>query len=126
MRLKAGYKETDVGPIPEDWEDTWRYSVGARYQLNEKVTLRTGVAYDETPIKNKYKRTPRIPGNDRTWLSFGGGYRISDRTKIDFAYTHIFVDDTKMENTDESFGSTLKGEYEADVNLYSMQVTFNF
>ncbi|MBW2713148.1 MAG: TonB-dependent receptor, partial [Deltaproteobacteria bacterium] len=80
--------------IPEDWEDSWRYSVGARYQ-RDKLTLRTGVAYDESPIKGKTERTPRIPGNDRTWLSFGIGYQILDNTKLDFGYSHLFVDDTK-------------------------------
>ncbi len=111
--------------IPEDWEDSWRYSVGARYQ-RDKLTLRTGVAYDETPIKGKIERTPRIPGNDRTWLSFGIGYQILDNAKLDFGYSHLFVDDTKIENTDASFGHTVKGEYEADVNIYSLQVTYNF
>ncbi len=111
--------------IPEDWEDTYRYSVGARYQ-RDKLTLRTGVAYDETAIKGKIERTPRIPGNDRLWLSFGIGYQIFDRTKLDFGYSHLFVDDTDIQNTDASFGHTVKGEYDASVNIYSLQVTYNF
>lgn len=111
--------------LPEDWEDSYRYSIGARYQPSKLWTLRTGVAYDETPIKGRKERTARIPGNDRTWLSFGAGYRLSDQSKIDIGYTHLFVDDTKIDNVD-AFGHTLKGEYEADVNIYSVQFTYNF
>ncbi len=122
VKFKSGQP---TSTIPEDWDDSYRYSIGARYQ-RDKLTLRTGVAYDETPIKGREERTPRIPGNDRTWLSFGVGYQILENTKLDFGYAHLFVDDTKIENTDASFGHTVKGEYEATVDIYSLQVTYNF
>jgi long-chain fatty acid transport protein len=81
---------------PEDWEDSWRYSLGLEYSPGSAWTWRAGVAFDETPIPNAELRTPRIPGEDRTWLSFGFSYEASDNMSIDFAYAHLFVDDARI------------------------------
>jgi long-chain fatty acid transport protein len=55
----------------EAWEDSYRYSLGVRYQPDVSWTYRFGVAYDETPIPNKECRTPRVPDEDRLWLAVG-------------------------------------------------------
>jgi len=112
--------------IPEDWENNYRYSFGANYKLGDKLTLRGGIAYDQTPIKSATDRTPRIPGNDRTWLSFGAGYKISTDMTIDVGYSHLFISDTDINNTDASFGHTVKGTYQADVDILSAQASFKF
>ncbi len=112
--------------IPENWDNNWRYAIGINYKSSEKWTFRTGVAYDETPIPSASDRTPRIPGNDRTWLSFGFGYTLSTDMSLDVGYSHLFVDDTPINNTDPSFGHTLTGEYDADVNILSAQLNMQF
>jgi long-chain fatty acid transport protein len=114
----------------EAWEDTFRYSVGADFKLNEKIILRTGVAYDETPVPNPQRRTPRIPGNDRTWLSFGITYEMSPALIMDVGYSHLFVNDTKINNTLETslppLNATINGTYEASVDILSAQLTWNY
>jgi len=112
--------------IPEDWQNNYRFSLGASYKADDKLTYRAGIALDQTPIKSPEARTPRIPGQDRTWLSFGVGYKLSSEMSIDVGYSHLFVDDTKINNTDASFGHTVKGTYEADVNILSAQASFKF
>ena len=56
--------------LPFQYSDGWFYSVGAEYQLNPQLALRAGVAYEKSPITDQV-RTPRLPDNDRTWLSVG-------------------------------------------------------
>ncbi|HJX57693.1 MAG TPA: outer membrane protein transport protein, partial [Thiobacillus sp.] len=51
-------------PTEENWSDSYRYSLGANYRLNDKLTLRGGVAFDETPVSDAF-RTARIPDEDR-------------------------------------------------------------
>jgi long-chain fatty acid transport protein len=113
----------------EDWDDTNRYSFGLDYQYSNKMILRTGVALDETPVPSSERRTPRLPGNDRTWLSFGLSYLINPQMSVDFGYSHLFVDDAKIENVYESdfatLEHTLQGEYEADVDILSAQLNWN-
>lgn len=112
---------------PEKWDDTWRYSVGASYDYNESLVLRGGLAFDETPMKDNY-RTPRIPGNDRFWVSFGAGYKFNESLVIDFAYSHLFVDDAKInlvsaENTTKGY---LTGSFENSVDIASIQINYKF
>jgi len=109
----------------EDWDDTFRYSVGFDYQYSDKMVLRSGLAYDETPIPSPERRTARIPGNDRTWLSFGLTYMLDDQSSIDVGYSHLFIDDTEINNTLETINSglnaTLTGTYTASVDILSVQ-----
>lgn len=111
---------------PEEWEDAWRYSLGLEYRPGSAWTFRGGVAFDETPIPSPELRTPRIPGEDRTWVAFGASYAASDNLSIDVAYAHLFVDDARINNTDASFGYTLTGDYENSVDIVSAQVSYRF
>jgi len=110
---------------PENWEDSYRFAIGASYKTSDAMVLRVGLAQDQTPIPSAEDRTARIPGDERTWLSLGMGYDIDEKTTIDVGYSHLFVDDVKINNTD-GFGHTLIGEYEADVDILSVQGTFKF
>ena len=110
------------------YRNTSRYSVGAIYKPEGKLLYRGGLAYDETPIRSAETMTPRIPGNDRTWLSFGVGYVPAESWSLDFAYSHLFISNTQINNgpTSASSGTTLTGEYESSVDILSAQATFNF
>ena len=102
-------------------------SAGLNYQQSEQLTLRAGVAYDEDPVPSTQLRTPRIPGSDRTWVSFGLGYKFNDKSQLDFGYAHLFVDDTPIDNASESAGgTTIRGVFETSVNLFSAQFTYKF
>jgi len=116
----------------ENWDDSMRYSVGATYKPNETCVLRAGLAFDETPIPDEH-RTPRIPGTDRTWLALGAGYTTGP-WGFDFAFVHLFVDDSKIQQTidvpaptDENFSrGNLVGEFENGVEILSAEVTYKF
>jgi long-chain fatty acid transport protein len=122
--------EFDVGAqgpstTPENWDDSLRIAFGANYKLNDKWLLRFGAALDETPIPSAADRTPRIPGNDRKWLTFGASYKGPGKVSFDMGFAHLFVSDTKIRNAD-SAGHTLIGEYSADVNILSFQANWNY
>lgn len=130
LEFESGIAGSSSSTTTENWDDTWRYSLGATYQATEALKLRTGVAFDETPISDEY-RTPRIPGEDRLWLSLGAGYQFTENLSMDVAYTHLFVDDSKMEKTatpgteDEGRGTVI-GEFENSVDIASLQLSYSF
>ena len=123
--LRIGYDSNQPDSVvDENWDDVMRYSVGVDYRMNSAWTFRGGVAYDETPIPDARHRTPRIPGEDRTWVSVGLGYQINQSFGVDVGYAHLFVDDPKINHTSTSAGN-INGEYDADVNILSAQLVWN-
>jgi long-chain fatty acid transport protein len=107
------------------WEDVWRLSLGLSYYQSDRLTLRTGVAYDQAPVPNPVLRTPRLPDNDRIWVSVGASYRINNKMSADFGYTHLFIDDTNIARTN-STGATLIGEYESEADIISLGFNYIF
>jgi long-chain fatty acid transport protein len=65
--------------LPENFKDTWRYAAGVNYQYSDKVVLRAGVAYDQSPV-NDTDRSVRLPDSDRTWLSVGTRYKWTTKS----------------------------------------------
>jgi long-chain fatty acid transport protein len=134
----SSFKELRVtydNPVQPDtlsvqaWEDVIRLSAGVNYKLNNKLTLRTGMAFDEEAIPSAQRRTARIPGNDRTWLSFGAGYKVNKNLSFDVGYAHLFLDETPIDNINpESLGTALeiRGEFEPSVDILSAQVNWAF
>ena len=109
----------------EDWENSMRYGLGVEYKANDRWSWRAGVAYDETPIPNAQRRTPRIPDSDRTWLALGASYHYSDNIILDAAYTHIFMKDTSIDDTDAN-GNQLIGRYKNSVDIVGVQLRWLF
>ncbi len=120
---------------PEEWDNSIRFAVGTTYRVNDKISLRGGVSFDETPVPDKELRTPRIADEDRIWLAFGGSYSLSDSASIDIGYTHIFVDDPEIDYTAGPHATPepgalpetiLKGTYDASVDIISVQFNMAF
>lgn len=109
--------------IPERWEDTKRYSLGANYRLSESLLLRMGAAYDESPVPSDALRSPRIPDEDRKWLSAGLSGKLSERIQWDLAYVHVFVDDPVIDNDSHSAGQHLIGSIDATVDIVSFGIS---
>jgi long-chain fatty acid transport protein len=111
--------------VQQQWNDSFRYSGGVTYTLNDAWKFRAGGAFDESPVANRF-RTPRIPDADRTWVTFGINHRISSAGTIDLSYVHVFVDDGPIDKRGESDGSRLLGNFESSVDALSLQYTHQF
>lgn len=112
------------------YKNTNRYSAGVNYHHNPQWLLRAGLAYDETPIRSPETTSARIPGNNRTWLSLGAGWTPASTWSVDVGYSHLFINDTKINNggptNASTSGATLTGEYKSRVDIFSVQGTFKF
>ncbi|CAM5533933.1 Long-chain fatty acid transport protein OS=Stutzerimonas stutzeri OX=316 GN=CXK95_12260 PE=3 SV=1 [Stutzerimonas stutzeri] len=80
-----------LDPIIEeqDWHDTWSYALGAAFKLNQQWTLRSGLAFDQSPTNNTH-RSPRIPSGDRTAVSFGVAWNPTADVTVDLAYSYLW------------------------------------
>jgi long-chain fatty acid transport protein len=116
-----------VAKLDFQWHDGWFFALGAEYDLSPKVTLRTGVAYEISPIQNASERLLQLPDADRWWASLGGTYKWSDTMSFDFAYTHIFVEDADVDRFPSSTNPSLAvlrlmGTAESSVDIISASI----
>jgi long-chain fatty acid transport protein len=84
-----------VTDLPLNYKDGYFYSLGFDYKLNNQLTLRAGLAYEESPIDTEIRST-RLPDNDRIWASVGASYQWNSKLSFDVAYTHIFAKETDI------------------------------
>ena len=107
--------------IAADWDDAWFASGGAEYDYNDRLTVRGGVAYEESPIQRAEQRLTVVPDTNRIWLSGGATYKFNEMIDVDLAYTHIFYGDctfTRETAIDETL--TLTGDVETSVDIVAV------
>lgn len=116
-----------LSSTPENFKNTYRYGLGAIYRPGGAWTFKAGVAFDQTPV-NDTDRTPRLPDQDRTWLSFGAKYGISNDSALDVGYAHLFIKDASI---NQNAGSTagfglIQGTYTGSVDIFGVQFSQRF
>ena len=75
-----------------NYRDGWFYSIGAEYAYNPWLTLRTGIAYETSPIRDS-TRDILLPDSNRIHLGAGASYKYSDQVTVDIGYSHLFFQD---------------------------------
>lgn len=118
LRLVNVATGATIEDIQANWNDGWFFSGGLEYDYSPDITLRTGVAYEISPVDAPEKRLPGIPDADRVWLSLGGTYKWSEATSFDVAYTHVFLEDSTFTQP-ASIGVQLSGNVESSVDIIS-------
>lgn len=108
-----------------NYEDTVLYALGFEWYPCTNLTLRSGFAYDETPIKSDLFRTPRIPDNDRYILSGGLRWSATRWMDVDLAYAHFFLNDLRSDFGDGQ-GHELIGRYAVQADIVSAAVTIRW
>ena len=85
-----------------NWHGAWSFAVGGEYDLSPVLTLRSGVAYELSPIQNATERLIQLPDSDRWWVSVGASYKWNEKLSLDFAYNHMFYDVVPFDRTPTS------------------------
>lgn len=76
--------------LPLNYHDGYTYSVGGEYDWSPAITVRGGIAYEQSPIDFS-NRSVRLPDGDRLNVSVGGSYRWSEKLTLNIAYSHLFL-----------------------------------
>lgn len=116
-----------IGTTVENWRDGWYFSAGAEYAYSDTLTLRGGVAYEKSPVPDA-TRTPRVPDNDRYWLSIGATYKFSDMMTAHVAYSHVFMDDGNINLTAGGVPPlpALSASFEQSLDIVSAGLTIDW
>lgn len=106
------------------YRDTTFASIGAEYRYNDKLTLRAGLATDQSPVTDGI-RDVRVPDTDRKWLSLGATYRASESAEYSFGYTHLFLDEPEVSLVSAT-GSTVQGKYDVGTDIVAFSAAYYF
>lgn len=99
---------------PRNYKDSSTYRFGVQYAALDKLDLRLGYYFDESPVQSGYF-APETPRNDSHGFTGGFSYQVSSKVAIDASFAYLrFAEvdesyDHYQENGQEvSFGGTYK------------------
>jgi long-chain fatty acid transport protein len=84
------------------WKDTFKYSIGGTYRLNQDIKLRAGYMFDQSPTQDAADVLTTLPDNDRQWLSVGANWKLGANDSLDFAYSYILIRDRDVNRSYDS------------------------
>ena len=131
-RFKELHATFDDGELAfhkdEKYRSNSRYALGATYNVNDKLTLRAGIAYDEAAAPTEHA-SASIPDTDRMWYSVGATYKFTPNLSIDAGFAHLRG--KKIHFTEnQSIGglATVTANYtsKASANLYGLNLNYSF
>lgn len=135
VRIKRSSGKEGDQVIHQKWKDTYRVAMGMNYKVNDAFMLRSGVAYEQSPVPGDEDRHVALPDSDRYWFSLGGNYKLSKASSVDFAYSYIYFKDAKVNYKDgcassgtscTGNGETTKGSYKTNMHLLGVQYNYQF
>lgn len=110
-----------------NWSNSWYWGAGVNYQLNPDWLLRTGIAYEQSPVTTAFL-TPRLPVNDKYFISFGASHSLSDQLSMDFSYIHEFFQDANsnlgFDDPNNFFRGSLNAGYEVGLDAVALSFTY--
>jgi len=134
--LNIEFPGTDEGAevIRQQWKNTARLSIGASYAYSAELTLRAGLAYDQSPVKAALAH-PALPDGDRKQISAGGKWKLDAHSSIDFAYSYVDVRKVTVDYTNDCSplnagctgnGESTKGTFQTHVSLVGIAYNYQF
>ena len=131
--LNVYFNEAELGIAPikaeKNYKNAMTYRIGASYKATERLDVRAGVYFDQSPIrKNLYN--PETPGMNKLGISAGLTFEPYKNLQIDVAFLYIqgFDRDGKypyknvVTGQDESFG----GKYKSTAFTPSIGLAYRF
>ncbi|BBE74728.1 OmpP1/FadL family transporter [Oharaeibacter diazotrophicus] len=108
-----------------EYKDGWFFSLGGEYAWNDQLTLRAGGAFELSPVEDEH-RSMRLPDNDRFWASIGATYKVSENLSLDASYSHLFVEDGKIDVNTSLGTNYYGGTAESDIDIFAVSLRYSF
>ncbi|MGH8281649.1 MAG: outer membrane protein transport protein, partial [Gammaproteobacteria bacterium] len=72
-------------------------------------------------------RTARLPDTDRKWVAVGASWKVSDHSKWDIGYAHLFINNhVPFSQLDGSSGDYISGQFKGDADILGLQYIYKF
>ena len=119
--------------LDQRWKDTSSVRFGTKFNVDKKLQLRAGIAWDESPVPAQ-TLSPAIPSADILTLNGGLGYALGN-FNIDLGYMAVFYQTRRVTNNTLETGNNAAAlpfpiggsdKYEAFQNFVSLQLRYRF
>lgn len=125
---EIGEPITDIQvTIPQRYRNTWNLAVGGEYNATDRITLRAGVGYDQTPLRGAY-RDVRLPDNDRYIVALGGHFQATKCVGVDLGWLHVFFNEVNVNPVPQQIGIetvSTNGKASGGADVYGAQITWD-
>lgn len=101
-------KPQDSSTLRQDWSNTWTFGLGAEYHVTERLPVRLGLKFDQTPVPDN-RVGPASPVNDRYAGTIGAGYTFENGLRADLAYQYTELPERDAPDSDKH----LPGSYDS-------------
>ena len=113
--------------IENRWKDTYLLAFGGDLRLTDRWTIRGGVAYETSPIRDAEYRTSIIPDADRWWFACGATYKFTENFQWDVSFAHLHGVHERNLYAKEGDRSSKVGRYRhLDAYLLGTQFVYKF
>ncbi|WP_342135433.1 OmpP1/FadL family transporter [Haemophilus influenzae] len=128
-KLYARYNDGKVAFDKElQYSNSSRVAFGGTYDIDDKLTLRAGVAYDQAA--SRHYRSASIPDTDRTWYSLGATYSFTPNFSVDFGYAYLKGKKVNFKEEEtlvkDQLIATANYTSKAHANLYGLNLNYSF
>ncbi|MFY9178382.1 MAG: outer membrane protein transport protein [Venatoribacter sp.] len=110
---------------PLNFKDSVRVGVAARWQMSNKIVLRTGASFDQSPLTDAAYRTPRGPDADRTIFGLGGSYIWTPNTTLDLSLGSIHLAKAKVSAQENPANTQHRAEGHSEGWITTLGLQFN-
>ncbi|MCU7985825.1 OmpP1/FadL family transporter [Shewanella sp. SM73] len=118
-QLQAG----DVALKEYQWKDSWLFSLGGTYTINEQFTVRAGYMHDQGVVDEISSIS--FPDSDRNWYTAGMSYHINPQNTVDFGIAYIKGEEVHLiENS--AIAGPVNAITESSGMYYSVQYSYQF
>ncbi|MEZ9851289.1 long-chain fatty acid transporter [Vibrio breoganii] len=83
-------------PIERDWDDVWKFAIGADYKLNSDWRLKAGFSYETSPQDDPSKQWVDLPVGEQYRYSVGASTNWDD-VVVDFFYEYADLGEVDMD-----------------------------
>lgn len=109
-------------PDQKDWRDTWFFSLSTEYQVLDWLTLRGGVSYETSPVREEYADFI-APAHGRWKYGVGLGFAY-DKWTLDVGY--VYHDILELRYNHSAYASIADHIDDAHAHTVSFSIGYKF
>jgi len=130
----SAYKSLDIDFSDEaitdssnarNYRDANIYRFGIQHALRSNVTIRGGIYFDNSPIRNGYY-APETPRNDSTGFTAGLTYEVVKNLDLDFSYLYLRFKEFNGSYDHIDGGASFGGRYKSTVHALGFGLNYRY